>query len=517
MVGYQDGNRTILTAIPRPPASFSNITAATHTPGTYILGFEKFNAAPFPIASFFHRNTGIHDEIILGILSVVIIGLLSDIVYTILTRSRRDRSASGIRMAYYVDQISHFRNFCSHITSSRSTRASARSRPSCLTSLIAITIAVFIFAMEVVTIILTQSNTTFSTKHQYNLQGLQPIGTTSGKSRFNRRRVGDQRGCVTPNILKQKQTRHFLVAGCVHHSSNPRLTEDIDVSDYIDISSFYHRGGSDHNVSFGEGWHAVSIRARLFVNGNAKYIFFNSGVPRDSILYIQKLVIYAAMEWSCNWQSQYNSCESLVSQLSIISSEPREEKITLWKGSRKGIVTTMAKGLVTRFSVPMHSPYYSLNAGIHPLFSSSAIIETSSRANYSNIATLKEEDGIPGLISDEGRIAGVYLLTLLLVGCVVIIIIMRMKLRPITLGRVAMESIPEEDEYDPFEEYEKRIVQAQRESHAIDLDEMDMNWTRKPYALPNKGKAERAADVASSDETSSSSVPSALSASFEKR
>ena len=449
-----------LTDIPKPPHNFSFI-ADEYQPAKYIVGSDEFTPADFPIASIFTRQVFSADEYILGILSVLIIAILSDIAHTILLRtSRKKLSANGLLLAYLISELSHFRNICTYIrlfrrnSSTDSTSASSARRRACI-SVTVLSVTLLLFAADVIAVVLTQSKSTTSAKHDYNLLAVQPISTNHNLSRYIRRLTAEG-SCISPDVAGGKQRRNYNISTCVSYSERLHLIAENDLSDVIEIASWFHRGGSDHNITVGDGFLSVRIRAQLFLdvhNGGNRHFLFDT--RDDDALshaqYLHRLVIYDAMDWSCNKRFSGISCEKLARQLRL-STRTEQREILLWAGENVDVIDS-ATGLVTTCAVTINAPHLALQSAMGYLVSSSAILEIAGKSLYSRGQDGKFEDGIPGLLSEEGHVAGIVLFAILFFVLTVVTILLRIFLKPVSLGFVAVSSVHEQvgvDIVDPF-------------------------------------------------------------------
>lgn len=452
-----DSGDYVLTNIPSPPPGFLNVTEPSEdNPGRYIVGQHKFAVKSFPITNIFHRQIGSSDEIILGIFTVFLIAIFADLVQTILLRVVRDRHlfASNLVSAVLVDEITHLRNVWYHLWGKGSMPTkpddiSGATRRRIMASVVALFIAVLLFAAEVIAIILTQPATTMSTSSQYNLKGVQPAGTHSGMSKFIRR-TSSERGCVPPFMVPQKQKRNFDLSACFKLSSLSVHADPEDVSDVIEIGSWFHRGGSDHNITFGDAFYIVQVRAEIFTNTDIssesnevqawKILFENRDTENlDHALYVQRRFIYAAVEWSCNQDFSEKACPEIVDDFDE-QSEKVKRVIKLWRGKEED-VSEEVMGRVTRYRVRINAPFTAVNSGIRELMTSAAIEEVAGVAPYQSVIDDTTVQGLDGLLSEEGRVAGVLLVFVALLCFFVVLHILRCVFKPVSLGLVAMEQV----------------------------------------------------------------------------
>lgn len=446
---FEDGGQEVLFAIPTRPPDFFNLTE-NGAPGKYILGHDKFLLENFHIVGVLRRSIGPAEEFLLGVLSVFLIAVVSEIVHVYLLRTNTERRLSPTSVIYacLVDELSHFRNIWSHLSAVRRRNGndtrSLTTRQRATASLMVIGITLFVFAAEVVAVVLTQPITVNSKKHDYNIKGVQPMGTSRGVARYIRRVAGD-RTCVSPILTRGHQPRNFIVSACSILDTDMRMAEDSDVSDEITVGSWYHYGGSDYNVTFGDTFFRLRLRSELFldaIDGGSRRIYFDNldNENMDHARYIQERFIYASMEWACNKNFSKKTCQELVDELEVVDRRKEERDIELWR-RKKASATEKVTGLVTTFRVGMNAPWRAMNSGIREFYASAALLEVTGKVRYENIMTDKVEDGIPGLISEEGRVAGVLLLVIILGILMSLLFAIRRFFRPISIAHMAMRHV----------------------------------------------------------------------------
>lgn len=443
----------VLTNVPTPPPGFRNLTEPFAL-GTYLNGHDAFNVSDFRIVNIFHRQVGPADELLLGMLSVFLIAVLSELVQTILLRTGRDRRvfANNLLYAALVDEVGHFRNIVSHLNILQNARERARSRPHernilrsrAFVSAVFLSIALLLFVAEVVAVLVTQPLTINSTKDQYNVQGIQPLGTPMGVSKFVLRRILEN-VCVTPIMRPLRQNRNFLVRSCFIVREEIALSSPEDLSDTIIVKSWFHSAGSDHNITFGPGSTNISIRSEIFtntgINDISRRITYRliDNSEMEHAKYIHRRLIHATIEWSCNQNFSKFTCFQLVDELKgNTRTETRE--ILKWQG-RNGPVLENVTGLVSTFEIRINSPYWAVRAGMRDLVTSGGIEETRGPATYHVIKDDSTEVGIAGLLSEEGRVAGLFPISLILLASFCVLIILRWFLKPISLTFMAMSQV----------------------------------------------------------------------------
>lgn len=472
-VGWVNKNGfTVLWDEPeRPPfirnKSVRNISGLDHIPGgfpgdfpgNYVLGQNFFWTLDFPLTNIFRRKvSGGAEEFLLGAISVLLIAILSEIVQAILmhTRRRNRRASSrGVHIAFLVDEFYHFRNVVKHLVGRRSTtrlqsEENRTVRKRTYTSLIIVLIALGLMAADVFAVYLTQPNLVFSKKDEYNLRGIQPIVTDRGLTKWIRRLARD-RICVTPVFTASDQERQFVVSACINfrtekaHDSVDELTDNMNIT----VSSFYHMAGNDHYITFGQARMHIRVRAFLYLadkgkeSGARRFYFVNEAMPDNNGFekFLHELFIYSVMEESCNQKkdnvstSQF-SCDEVVASKSILDGRVVEKEISLFH-KRNGEEIRNVTGYQTTYKVTMNNPFFSVDNGVNPLVATALFQENSSKGTYLNLTTDKVIDQLEGLITEEGRMAGLILFLTIFIIFSITLIILRSTLQPVSLGAMA--------------------------------------------------------------------------------
>jgi len=320
-----------------------------------------------------------------------------------------------------------------------------------------------LFAADVLVVFLGQPTPYYSKSIEYEVRGVQPVFVTRGVSKSIRRLSGD-RPCITPVYENERQNRHFQVLGCITYDFHEALSRNDDLSSTISIGSWFHSGGSDHNITFGEGWRSVKIRAELSLteskrNRTKRVRFRTFQNIEEKTRYLHELVIYGAMEWTCNKSFARVPCTDLVSSLQRVSSKPLRRNIVLWRSLRKS-KTEYVTGIVTTYQIALNSPFEALSAGLGVLASSGGIREVQGQSSwYTDSLTDREELTIPRLLSEEGRTASVLSLSLALVILIVALGVLRKVLRPKSLASLAYYQLQhvegELGDYFPTQKYQE--------------------------------------------------------------
>lgn len=372
-------------------------------------------------------------------------------------RRRTDLQATrkGIHIAFLLDELYHFRNICSHIQSvllkktdtrkatvpqrnegNNDTNHKIQSHPF-LTSVLVLTIATGLLAADVFVVYLTQPRTVFSTKSQYNLRATQPAFTDQGFTRYVRRLSRD-RPCLTPVFVNAVQKREYTLSVCVISDIVENHGNTGVYVGPLSISSWFHRGGSDHEVKFGTSRLYFRQNAMVYASGaETRRLLFKTVDPDLTLTrFLHELVIYNILEVSCTEKQSLLTCAQIVGKLIKLGQEDIESEVEVWR-ARKGARLERVRGVRSRYNVTLVIPWKSVDNGVSPLTSTAVVEEVHGDGWYSNITSEEEHTNINGLISEEVRVAGlVALVFLFLVFCCVVLVV-RLVLRPLSLGGIA--------------------------------------------------------------------------------
>lgn len=353
-----------------------------------------------------------------------------------------------------------------------------------LTGLTVVLIALSLMAADVFAVYLTQPSKEGSYRpYQYNLRGIQPIASDHGVSKWVNR-LSRERTCVTPAFTEGEQERKFVLSACFMFNSHREHDSFNETIDEVSVTSFYHVGGSDHIVQFGKANITLMTRTLIYVNDNKRLnreafvdrinFVTNDTSNQDFTKYIHELFIYSAMEFNCNQENKTRTCGELVNSVNR-THDIVETDVFLWKGREVDVYRSI-KGVRSTYSVSMNNPYETYDKGIAALTTTSAIIEVEGAGTYSSVKTEEEMEDILGLIEEEGRVAGLLtLLSILGVG-LFILIILRITLKPASLGELAWGAeIPEADNSSKILD---KPVGAMTSHSSIFLDSLDVEEVR---------------------------------------
>lgn len=104
-------------------------------------------------------------------------------------------------------------------------------------------------------------------------------------------------------------------------------------------------------------------------------------------------------------------------------------------------------GHQTTYAIRLQNPNGAINQGISALVPSAAVLEVKGKGDYINVKNDEKEDGIAGLIVEQGRVAGVMLFGLVVVGLFIVLMMIRWWLKPASLADFAIDNMPNGDRY----------------------------------------------------------------------
>lgn len=450
MVGYVDrNNKTVLWDVPEKPPGFINVTSTlgAETPGKYVFGQTRFPTKNIHITSLLHRKiAGQAEEFLLGTVTVLIIALLSEMVFSVLMRTRRRAdgrsSKPGIHIAFLVDEYFHLRNIWRHIFGPKriDDPYEQNRRKWVFTSLLVLTIASTLMAADVFAVYLTQPKNILSSNYQYNLRGLQPILTERGATDWVRR-MTRERTCVTPVFTESQQRREYSLSSCIEYDIKEAHNTPDAETDVITVRSFYHKAGSDHEILFGEAYLRMRKRAYMYMRaGGSRRMLFDTHETEDYdyAKYIHDMYIHSVMQFNCNKNNKYRNktCQQLVDELET-NHKIVEGEVRYWRPRGGNDFLGNETGIETTYRVAMNNAFVSVTFGINPLTATAVIQEVEGPGLYINATNENEVDNVDSLLLEEGRVAGLFALLFILLGFVIIVIVLRICLVPDSLGSLA--------------------------------------------------------------------------------
>lgn len=455
----QQTARVSLLGYLNEPAGFINNSDPELSPGEYIFGFGNFQVMEMPVAGVLNRSLlGPHEDFVLGVISVLLIALLTEIVQTILMRTRENRvSRRGLHVAFVLDEVHHFRNLWRLVRRDPSTRRNNFRRIVAYNSLIILAIAGALLAAEVFAVYLTQPVRIYTTESQYNVKGLQPAGTSQNSSRrsdvFTKKRR-----CITPSMAQSNQSREYSLNACVWRNYAMELNEQTDIATRIAITSWYHPAGSDHRIEFSNGtvtgYHSVDSRATIMQGreGSTKALAFALDENHEEkAQYLQKYFMLIVLETECNTDGSW-SCKKTMEYFNNsdnVNIDSQEKEIHMWEigeeydqryknEKRQGVRTTFT-------DVHVRKPFSAVQDALHVFVTSSVIKEVKGKGMYINLETGEDEFGIAKLVSEEARVAGLLLLLIIMLALFIFLVLLRVVLRPTSLAELARSTMDDEE------------------------------------------------------------------------
>lgn len=328
--------------------------------------------------------------------------------------------------------------------------ARAASRRQVLLSSLILIIAIALLAADVLAVYLTQPLVFESSTLQYNLRGTQPAFTNMGLARFIHRLTKDA-PCITPTFVSPKQQRKYSLSACVGKTSDIMHGENEAFVGNVTVSSFFHEGGSDHFATFSDdptfvdrnaplrssAFH-VRQRAMLYSFAQKRYrlLFETSSDVFELTRYLHDVFIYETLERSCNGVHSNSTCNDLAASLQTLERHTVVRSVEKW-AARGGSVTANVSGLESTYRVRLESAGVAIDFGAAPLSTTAHIHETEGEGLYSNITHEARISGLPGLLSEDGRVIGLAAFSILLVAAWMLLLTLRMTLQPISLAAMA--------------------------------------------------------------------------------
>eukprot|EP00177_Eucheuma_denticulatum_P008293 GFKZ01015088.1.p1 GENE.GFKZ01015088.1~~GFKZ01015088.1.p1 ORF type:complete len:524 (+),score=47.51 GFKZ01015088.1:168-1739(+) len=500
-----------------PPPSLVNITnpLSPEWTGYYLFGFETFPVGHVPLFNVLQRSlTGPHDDFILGVLSVLLIALISEIVQTILLRTRHRRvGRKGFYAAFILDEAHHLRNLFSFFRAAH--RRNERSFGRMLSGTLLITmLGVGLLAAEVLVVFLTQPITWHNEGVRYNLAGVQPAAT-SLEVGMHVDRLTRRRRCVTPGMVGSSQVREFILNACVMHEVDGELTRNNDVATEVRVASWYHEGGSDHRVEYrndrGElGTQVVRMRAAVMGRGSGDTyaVRFRNRDDQDwsAARYLQGYMMGAAWSWSC--EQGGSACGEDGDDLQVRAVRGLWKRVELWETieERGGLnesvpVTREVEGIETIFAMRLSRPFRAVERTMHVFVTSSVIEEVEGNVGMYVDAQGVKRDHVPGLLSEEGRFTGVLSLIIVFFALLILLITLRMCLKPVSLAQIAKNGLNDDGNQAGF------LVNQDTKSSNVQIDTSSTHDS-VPKMPTNGAKTDKEGKVANDQFSEHSSRPS---------
>lgn len=240
----------------------------------------------------------------------------------------------------------------------------------------------FLFIADFLSILLTQQTEMSSAQNQYNLGAYQPSAATLGLSRYIVRFIAD-RPCVSAFMIANttSKQRNYQLLTCVKlHFGGMTNKNCKDIAPSVSIESFFHRGGSDHMITYGSGFAIVSVRSQLILGNEDDMLLLFDTIDDDqftAVKYIHRLTFQAAAEWLCRRQGVGNEkwCSTQRAGEPKFTSTTKTKEIKIWAG-RSGNVIENHTGLISTFeNVNFPKSRGSFKSAVRSLISSELIQE----------------------------------------------------------------------------------------------------------------------------------------------
>lgn len=445
-------NFIVLTNIPKVPSDFLNVTAPfSLNPGISVTASPDYWAKNIPLTPKLSYQITSKDDIILSFLSIFLIAICIDIIYTILLRSSRSHTmiAANVVSAAMVEEVTHIRNIWAYWSKLKG-KLRPVGRRTAVTSLVALITATFMLGMEVIVVFITQQIVFFSTRHAYNIRGIHPAGTSRNIS-SSIRKIAVNRECVTSIWANERQRRTFHVRTCQNYAE--LLSVNVTGGDIL-VGSWYTRYGSYHEISWKENvitmslWSEIVSRTQDAEMEEPLRILFDvrENANYEASRYKHQRIIYGAIEWACNINDislRWQRCEEILRGLKEKGWEKKSmsmEQIFGKMGKSEEIEGVVSKFFVKDLGDQM---FDALRRNFQTeLIASGAIEEVEGLQKYADPDGLIV-DGKEGLLTDIGRVSGVWMMIVLVCIGSLVLVFLRWWLKPISLSFLASQNVLE--------------------------------------------------------------------------
>ncbi|PXF47047.1 hypothetical protein BWQ96_03124 [Gracilariopsis chorda] len=404
-------NGTVLTTIPEPPPKFVQVLPESQLPGQYVIGQSSFTSNPDINRPFFlvqKVGGSAAEAFVVGLLSTWMITVITKLVLTCLSRERSIDDEEN-EYAYAAVRVDEFLRKSRREALRRKgwPRGVYRKKKACLIQMVLV-ISVVIFLIDICTIILTQPRISVSKPGDYNLKGTHPIAADREEGEEFRKTVIET-PCITPVFSSSNPSRNFSISACTIFGLEEAHTRVTDTVNTIRIGSWFHEGGGDHIVTFGNA--TIRIKTRLFLygveNGTRRILFsmlYEDYLP--AIKYLHELVMYGIMEESCTAKYATRTCDEVLKEHRS-ESTPANRTVVLWttrKGKRKETVV----GLESNLFLEISQPWATVFRNVGPLLTGEQVTEVDGPGSYSHISTENREQNLHGLLVQETRYLGMF-------------------------------------------------------------------------------------------------------------
>lgn len=242
----------------------TNISGTTHimTAGRANFRF-KTNVIPTP-SLFVSSNLLPQEEILLGVLSLIVISLLTSLVYDLLLRVKRNGSysSSALSIAVALESIERWglnSRTVVGISSKRRTSVWWRGL------FIVFSLAVVTFSLEVGLIVATQESDSFVSGQVLGFSLVSPVVTNWGMGQFLRRNA-PARPCVTTNLIAENADWKALVQTCFRVNYTDERPAPVFYNGNVTLKSVYHSRGAQHLVMIPslDLYYSLSATAKIY-------------------------------------------------------------------------------------------------------------------------------------------------------------------------------------------------------------------------------------------------------------
>ncbi|PXF47046.1 hypothetical protein BWQ96_03123 [Gracilariopsis chorda] len=312
-----------------------------------------------------------------------------------------------------------------------------RQKPYLLVTVLAM--GILMFVMNAVAILCTQPRISVSKPGDYNLKGTHPIAAGHGNAKFLRR-IGRERPCITPVFSSSNPSRNFSISACTIFGLEEAHTRDTDTVNTIKIGSWFHEGGGDHIITFGNARITIKTKLLLYgVAGGTRRLLF-SMLYEDylpAVRYLHELVMYGIMEETCTAKYATRTCDEVLKEHRS-ESTPTNRTVVVWTTRKEKRKETVV-GLETNLFLEINKPWVTVFKRVGPLLTAEQVTEVKGPGCYSHTETGEREQNLHGLLVQETRFLGVFGMTLADVVLLGVLLCLTKFCQPLSLSQKAWD------------------------------------------------------------------------------
>lgn len=431
---------------------FAYITNETNIRNISTMGYFNINTFLRPILPITERATNPftvdltpNDDILLAFLSLVLLLVIEGTVATFLLRSNNGFISNfGFSVKQTVEFLRDFNIRSVYARRGAVTKASRRTVNKKLV-LVAVTILLFTFGLEICILFLTSPNIAPVTNNVVTFRIRQPVTPKWEKVSFHNR-VSWNRPCFSARLehVAQMETRINVCVTATRDGELPEPFQNLSDSVRFTLISRMHRYGADHTIAVGDQVANYSTRAYFSLDDKKTRVMATEPAPDNEPQLVETLhnlyVSYLCSLFNAG-MSESQITIDMLNELDIDFNSRGRKNVSILPGDSYTVSANVYETTVEGV-LPTGLAAFHVAQNVFGGAAALVVAERDTADFFVDDGVVREEEGV--VWGESVRILNWLSLTILLVVTLILLTVLRIWMKPASTAEIAGIYVKEE-------------------------------------------------------------------------